>query len=315
MKSRSTSSWKIIQLPEDQCVGSTRILQPDECWSPTTGSNAGKHKAGDNVHTYDQLPFLEDSGGPGGSVTSDDVSNESNVSGSTVTDALNALFNISTPAGLPYLYTSATSGDPGDGAIGFNDTTAASINSVRIKFGDDDGTDHSGLVTQLTATGGTMLFRWDGGSLVLRVGANVGSFGSWAQFDATYVSGGLPTTDGTAMSVDVGLYPSRPKYYRAELEVGAPDPIVVAGSETNELGGTAVWTGDGSGTWILTLTGAFPANKTKTWAMQSDRNGTSVVMHAYRDGSNDTCKFEFLDVSLATAEPTGNVTVWVEVTP
>ena len=142
--------------------------------------------------------------GGGGAVTSDDVSNESAVSGATVTDALNALASSSTPADLPYTYTNATSGDPTSGKIGFNTATPASINSVRISFTDGDGVSQSGLVAQLNTTGGTMLFRWSGGSLVLRIGDNSGSFGSWASYDATYVSGTLPT-DGTAMSVDVAL--------------------------------------------------------------------------------------------------------------
>lgn len=312
MKSRSTGTWKIVQLPEDQCVGSTRILQPDECWSPTTGSNAGKHKAGDNVHTYDELPFLEDSGGGGGSVTSDDVSNESNVSGATVTDALNALASSSTPADLPYTYTNATSGDPTSGKIGFNTTTPASINSVRISFTDGNGVSQSGLVSQLNTTGGTMLFRWSGGSLVLRIGSSSGSFGSWASYDATYVSGTLPA-DGTAMSVDVGLYAADDGPITAVYTLSglASDPPTIDYSR-NELGGTPTWVRDADGRYTYTNTGNCPVGRTQIFVTVVAETG--VWSTSIRDISVDGFTIRIVNETGTGADPDG-LMVEIKVNP
>lgn len=109
------------------------------------------------------------------------------------------------PADLPYTYNSATTSDPGGGAIGFDSTTPASITSMRLNFTDGDGTAQSGIVSALTNSGGgTMLMRWDGGSLTISIGVNEGSFGSYAQFEATRISGGLPT-DGTEVTLDFAI--------------------------------------------------------------------------------------------------------------
>jgi len=52
------------------------------------GSNAGRTKVFDGVKYWSQLSYSR--GGGGGAVTSDDVSNESDIDGATVTAALNA---------------------------------------------------------------------------------------------------------------------------------------------------------------------------------------------------------------------------------
>lgn len=249
--------------------------------------------------------------GGGGAVTSDDVSNESAVSGATVTDALNALASSSTPADLPYTYTNATSGDPTSGKIGFNTTTPASINSVRIHFTDGNGVSQSGLVSQLNTTGGTMLFRWSGGSLVLRIGSSSGSFGSWASYDATYVSGTLPA-DGTAMSVDVGLYASVPKIYRAVLVSDGSN--ITASNVDNELGGTPSYSTDGTGLWTITITGAFPSGK--TWpSIQQAGVVPEAMFSSIRRISDDAVEVRTLDTSLVEYEPVRQQYVLIEVTP
>lgn len=68
----------------------TTVYGADIIGIPLDGPDKGKHKLFDGIHTFAQLSYVEDmGGGGGGAVGSDDVSNESTVPGSTVTDAFN----------------------------------------------------------------------------------------------------------------------------------------------------------------------------------------------------------------------------------
>lgn len=86
-----TSDKTLVENTHAVLIADTRVYPADFELSPIDTADAGKHKLCDGIHTYAELTFIEDNSGPGGAVTSDDVSNESGVSGSTVTDALDTL--------------------------------------------------------------------------------------------------------------------------------------------------------------------------------------------------------------------------------
>lgn len=84
-----TDTDERIYNTEAYFLASPIIWTPSQTLIPIDGSNAGKRKVGNNIDTYTNLSF--EGAGTGGASNTDELTNNSSVSGATASDALNTL--------------------------------------------------------------------------------------------------------------------------------------------------------------------------------------------------------------------------------
>lgn len=101
-----------------------------------------------------------------------------------------------------------------------------------------------------------------------------------------------------------------PNVYRAVITPSGAAPTI--SQEFTQLGGSLSVASDEAGTWTITLTGAFPANRTKVW-LETLRPG--ALLFGIQRQDDDTLTAQFVDISEAGTEPVRAKMLFIEVFP
>lgn len=343
---RYTGTLQIIAMPEAEIIASGRILTPDECWVPTDGANMGKHAGGNGVDIYQNLVFWEDGGGGGSSdwgdiggtlsdqtdlqtvlntkVESITLPNTYGTFGNAGGTATNPSFPLQSEAQMRTIaqighgFTApqalkVEAGGGGVNALAQGDDAGnssfvgfvfevASANQYRLIT-----SGYANIFTGLTAGSYYYLSPSTPGAIT----ATPNAFGPVLKAVSTtggYVLSNSAFIDTPALRrASLGL----PNVYTAILnQTGAAAPV--ATFVTNQLGGTPGYIQAGTGSYILGITGAFPAG-TKVHATIG-RNGQGTV-NAYRM-DDDQVAIETYDTAFATADSIlGDTSLRIEVWP
>ncbi len=129
--------------------------------------------------------------------------------------------------GIPYIYSNSLTGGPLNppqrGIIEFDSASASTTTRMRISFYDADDIQQVLLISSLMSMGGTLLFRYNGGSSVFLVLSSNGGFGSYADASLSYISGRFPD-NGVVLSLTVAIGLPH-KIYIARINQTSTNPI------------------------------------------------------------------------------------------
>lgn len=285
-------------------TASTTIWTPSQVLVPIDGADAGKHKFGNNSDVYADLSFIEDGGGPGGSVTSDDVSNESSVGGVTVTNALDQLDSDKQAARDELDFLNIATGN----------VTAAATTDLGAEEGDlitlvgttevtSFGTADAGITRKVVCASATPI-TYNATTLIIPGSASIVTAAEDWFIAQSYGSGvwhivAYTRRDGSPLvsEVDNNLTASTTRApSKTAVNAGLADKATVRVNGALKKGFfTYSGTTNGSGQLTVDLTAQTPAITEATWLGIGSRLDTDLAHAALADGSLAGYAVQFYD--------------------